>query len=123
MHRYRRREGVVEQLGGTVELVVGRAHRPAYVIGDIRVTNSTTYSDYVPPALASITQYGGKVLAVADNSELLDGGPMPERTVVVEFADAAAARRWYRSPEYQAALPIRLRSSEGRVFLIEGLSG
>ena len=77
----------------------------------------------MPAALASITQYGGKVLAVADNSELLDGGPMPERTVVVEFADAAAARRWYRSPEYQAALPIRLRSSEGRVFLIEGLSG
>jgi uncharacterized protein (DUF1330 family) len=96
---------------------------PAYVIGNISVTDPATYADYVPPALATITQYGGMVLAVADNAELLDGGPMPERTVVLEFPDAAAARRWYRSPEYQAALPIRLRSSEGRVFLIDGLPG
>jgi uncharacterized protein (DUF1330 family) len=96
---------------------------PAYVIGNIRVTDPATYSDYVPPALASIAQYGGMLLAAADSAELLDGGPMPERTVVLEFPDAAAARRWYRSPEYQAALPIRLRSSEGRVFLIEGLPG
>ena len=96
---------------------------PAYVIGNISVTDPATYADYVPPALATITQYGGMVLAVADNAELLDGGPMPERTVVLEFPDAAAARRWYRSPEYQAALPIRLGSSEGRVFLIDGLPG
>jgi len=96
---------------------------PPYVIGNIRVTDPAAYGDYVQPALATITQYGGMVLAVADNAELLDGGPMPERTVVLEFPDAAAARRWYRSPEYQAALPIRLRSSEGRVFLIDGLPG
>jgi len=93
-----------------------------YAIGNIRVTDAATYGDYVPSALASITQYGGKVLAVSDTAELLDGGPMPERTVVVEFPDAAAARRWYRSPEYQAVLPLRLKSSEGRVFLIDGLS-
>jgi uncharacterized protein (DUF1330 family) len=96
---------------------------PAYVVGDIRVTDHATYGDYVPPALASITKYDGKILAVADNAELLDGSPMPARTVILEFPDVAAARRWYRSPEYQAALPIRLRSSEGRVFLIDGFSG
>ena len=90
---------------------------PAYVIGNISVTDPATYADYVPPALTSITQYGGMVLAVSDDAELLDGGPMPDRTVVLEFPDAAAARRWYRSPEYQAALPLRLRSSEGRVFV------
>ena len=94
---------------------------PAYVIGDIRVTDTSQYETYVPPALASITQYGGRVLVAGPTLELLDGGPAPERTVVVEFPDAAAARRWYRSPEYQTALPIRLRSSQGRVFLIEGL--
>jgi uncharacterized protein (DUF1330 family) len=52
---------------------------PAYVIGNIRVTDPATYGDYVPPALATITQYGGMVLAVADTAELLDGGPMPDR--------------------------------------------
>ena len=93
---------------------------PAYVIGDIRVTDAAQYETYVPLALATITHYGGRVLAAGATLELLDGGPVPERTVV-EFPDAAAAGRWYRSPEYQAALPIRLRSSQGRAFLIEGI--
>jgi uncharacterized protein (DUF1330 family) len=94
---------------------------PAYVIGDIRVTDAATFGTYVQPAGASISQYGGKVLAAAGNAEVLDGGAAPERVVVIEFSDAEAARRWYRSPEYQAVLPIRLRSAQGRVFLIEGV--
>lgn len=93
---------------------------PAYVLGDIRVTDPARFDAYRTPAGASIAQYGGRALA-AGQAELLDGGPAPERVVVIEFPDADAARRWYQSPEYQAALPIRLRSSQGRVFLIEGM--
>jgi uncharacterized protein (DUF1330 family) len=94
---------------------------PAYVLGDIRVTDAATFGAYVSPAGATITKYGGKVLAASAKPEALDGAAPPERVVVIEFPDAAAARRWYQSPEYQAALPIRLRSSEGRVFLIDGI--
>lgn len=94
---------------------------PAYVIGEIRVTDPADFGTYVSPAGASIAKYGGKVLAAAGKAEVLDGSPAPERIVVIEFADIEAARRWYQSPEYQAALPIRLRSAEGRVFLIEGM--
>jgi uncharacterized protein (DUF1330 family) len=51
---------------------------------------------------------------------LLEGGPEPERIVVIEFPDADTARRWYRSEEYQSALKIRQSASHGRVFLVEG---
>ena len=94
---------------------------PAYVIGDIRVTDPVQFEAYRAPAGASVERYGGRLLAAAGNAELLDGGPAPELSVIIEFPDVAAARRWYQSPEYQAALPIRLRSSQGRAFLIEGL--
>ena len=50
----------------------------------------------------------------------LESGPMPERIFIIEFPNADAARRWYRSDEYQAVLKIRLSASHGRVFLIEG---
>ena len=40
--------------------------------------------------------------------------------VVIEFADIAAAKRWYNSPEYQEALKIRLANSTGRVLFVEG---
>jgi uncharacterized protein (DUF1330 family) len=92
----------------------------AYFLGDVRVTDPATFGTDVAPALETIIQYGGRVLALGD-AEILDGGPAPERTFAIEFPDAAEARRWYQSPDYQAVLPIRLRSSRGRIFLIEGM--
>src|ERR1700719_1260991 len=46
--------------------------------------------------------------------------PMPEGIFIIEFQTADAARRWYQSDDYQEALKVRLSSSRGRVFLIEG---
>jgi uncharacterized protein (DUF1330 family) len=92
---------------------------PAYVIAEVNVTNPTGYDSYRPLAGASIAQYGGKFLVRGGKSELLEGSPEPARIVVIEFADLAAAKRWYNSPEYQEALKIRLANSTGRVVLVE----
>ena len=93
---------------------------PAYFIAEIEVTNPTEYDRYRPLAGASIAQYGGKFLARGGKVDILEGGGTPKRVVVIEFVDAAAARRWYDSLEYQAALKIRLAASTGRVMLVEG---
>lgn len=93
---------------------------PAYFIAEVEVTNPAAYESYRPLAGASIAQYGGKFLARGGTAELLEGAPEPARVVVIEFADMAAAKRWYNSPEYQAALKIRLANSTGRAMLVEG---
>jgi uncharacterized protein (DUF1330 family) len=93
---------------------------PAYVIAEVQVTNPAGYEAYRPLAGASITQYGGKFLARGGKAELLEGSLDPARVVIIEFADTAAAKRWYHSPEYQEALKIRLANSTGRVILVEG---
>jgi uncharacterized protein (DUF1330 family) len=93
---------------------------PAYFIAEVEVTNPAGYESYRPLAGASIARYGGKFLARGGNTELLEGSPDPARVVVIEFADMAAAKRWYNSPEYQEALKIRLDNSRGRVLLVEG---
>jgi hypothetical protein len=36
---------------------------------------------------------------------LIEGRPEPKRIVILEFADTAAVKRWYNSPEYQKILP------------------
>ena len=59
-------------------------------------------------------------MARGGKTELLEGSPEPQRVVIIEFADVAAAKRWYNSPEYQKALPIRLANSTGRAFIVEG---
>jgi len=93
---------------------------PAYIIADIQVTDPAAYDGYRPLAAASIAQFGGRFVVRGGNVDLLEGEPRPERIVVIEFPDADAARRWYRSEEYQKALKIRQAASRGRVFLVEG---
>jgi uncharacterized protein (DUF1330 family) len=93
---------------------------PAYIIAEVEVTNPTGYEAYRPLAGTSIAQYGGKFVVRGGKAELVEGTQEPARIVVIEFADTAAAKRWYNSPEYQEALKIRLANSKGRVLLVEG---
>ena len=55
-------------------------------------------------------------------TELVEGGPEPKRVVILEFADKAAIKRWYNSPEYQKILPRRIDNATGRAFIVEGVS-
>jgi uncharacterized protein (DUF1330 family) len=92
----------------------------AYLIADIQVTDPAAYDQYRPLAAASIARFGGRFAVRGGKVDLLEGGPAPERIVVIEFADADTAHRWYHSDEYQSALKIRQSASRGRVFLVEG---
>ena len=92
----------------------------AYIIADIQVSDPVAYDDYRPLAAASIARFGGRFIVRGGKVDLLEGGPKPERIVVIEFPDVDTARRWYQSEEYQTALQIRRAASRGRVLLVEG---
>lgn len=94
---------------------------PTYIVGDLQITDPAVYQAHVPRALATIARFGGRVIAGdSGRIDLLEGDPMPERIFIIEFPTADAARRWYRSDDYQEALKARSSASHGRVFLIEG---
>jgi len=97
------------------------AHMPAYFVAEVDVTNPAGYEPYRAAVSATIAQYGGRYLTRGGAAELIEGGPEPKRVVILEFADTAAAKRWYNSPEYQKILPIRLANSTGRIFIVEGV--
>ena len=67
-----------------------------------------------------VERYGLKPLAVYGAAEAFEG-EAPDGVVLLEFPDAAAARAWYASPEYQAALPDRHKGAPYRALLLEGL--
>jgi uncharacterized protein (DUF1330 family) len=94
---------------------------PAYFVAEIELTNPAAYEPYRVAVPATIAQYGGRYLTRGGAAELIEGGPEPKRVVILEFADMAAAKRWYSSPEYQKILPIRVANSTGRVFIVEGV--
>lgn len=59
-------------------------------------------------------------LAVYGRIEVLEGDA-PDGVVILKFETLDAARAWYDSPEYQDALPHRLRGADYRAIIVEGL--
>lgn len=71
-------------------------------------------------ARSFVERYGLKPLSVYGASEAFEGAA-PDGIVLLEFPTADAARGWYESPEYQAALPDRHKGAQYRAILLEGL--
>jgi uncharacterized protein (DUF1330 family) len=95
---------------------------PAYLVAEVEITNRVGFEPYGTAVGATVTQHGGRFVVRGGATELIEGGPQPKTIVIAEFADAAALKRWYDSPEYQKILPSRLDNSTGRLFIVEGVS-
>ena len=95
---------------------------PAYLYGNIEVTDPAGYEAYrreVPPLIAA---HGGRYLVRGGAATVLEGGGTPQRQVIVEFPDMAHLRAFYMAPEYQRLIAIRQRASRGTLLAIEGVA-
>lgn len=91
----------------------------AYVIAGIDVTNRDDYRAYAEQTVASAKKVGGKFLAKGGEQRVIEGSA-PDRHVIIEFPSREIAENWYHSDEYQAILPIALRSSSRNIVIVEG---
>jgi len=94
---------------------------PVYFIGQVDLEDSDAYDRYMEQATPSVISAGAKVLAADDHVEPIEGDWHGKRAVIMEFADEAAFRAWYNSPEYQAARVIRLPAADLHAALVHGL--
>ena len=96
---------------------------PGYVISEadaiVDIPAVQKYGQAVPETLASFNHHfvvrGGK-------PQSLDGGEAPKGVVVIAFDSVEKAREWYDSAAYQAIKPLRLSSTKGRMFIVEGVT-
>jgi uncharacterized protein (DUF1330 family) len=77
-------------------------------------------ADYGPRASLAAQGHPLKPLAAYGALDQLEGEPI-EGAVILEFPDMAAARAWYDSPSYQAAVKFRHGGSTSTAFFIEGV--
>lgn len=49
-------------------------------------------------------------------------GEAPQAVIMLEFPTVEEANAWYDSPNYQAALPHRLKAADYRTIIVEGVS-
>ncbi len=91
---------------------------PAYVIGEVEITKPDAMKAYGPLIARAVEKFGGRYLARGAKPHVLEGGPA-HNVLIIEFADADTARRWYESPEYAAAKAVRAGASNLRLIVVE----
>lgn len=88
-----------------------------YLMVGLNITDPETYAQYVEHALPTLEQHGAEALVVSDSPVSHEGDSPFGRYVVLRFEDQQAFEAWYRSPEYQAAIPLRHKASEAGFFV------
>jgi uncharacterized protein (DUF1330 family) len=92
----------------------------AYVVARVTVTNPEAYAEYVKGATEAIRKYGGRPLVRGGAYEALEGDARP-RNVILEFESLEQAKRYYHSPEYQAAKAKREGAGIAEIVAVEGV--
>ena len=92
----------------------------AYFVIHNRVLNAEKMQEYIPKALESMAPYKPEILVLDENSTVVEGTTSLPRTIVIKFDSHEVMMAWYNSPEYRAALPLRLEATEGFAVLVDG---
>ena len=76
--------------------------------------------EYRAAAKTSMARYGARMLAGANDAEIIEGEPFGPRVVIVEFPSREAFHAWYGDPEYAGPLAMRLKATHGIALLVDG---
>jgi uncharacterized protein (DUF1330 family) len=82
------------------------------------VTMGPAIVEYLERIDATLAPFGGRFVVHGGKVERLEGQWRGD-LIVIGFPDRAHAQGWYRSPAYQAILPLRTANSVGDVILID----
>jgi uncharacterized protein (DUF1330 family) len=92
----------------------------AFVIAAETPQDESMFSEYRKAVPATLEAFGGKFIVRGGNLKLLEGEWPHSRLVIIEFPSREAAEGWYRSPEYQKIIGLRLSSTATNLIIVEG---
>ena len=93
-----------------------------YWLVRVDIADPEEYQKYIAANAAPFRKFGARFLVRGAPFENVEGGSRA-RNAVIEFPSFPAARDCWHSPEYQAAMKIRLPVSTADVVIIEGYEG
>jgi uncharacterized protein (DUF1330 family) len=94
----------------------------AYVVATETVKDEATFAKYRQEVMKTLAQFGGQFVVRGGNLTVLEGEWPHPRLVVIEFPSRAAAQDWYKSPDYQKVIPLRLASTVRNLVIVDGPS-
>lgn len=92
----------------------------AYFVVNCSIKDQALLDEYIQGATSAPPTVPVELLAMDNNSEVVEGTPAGSRTVLLKFASKDDLRTWYNSPGYQAVIGKRLAATEGFAVAVEG---
>jgi uncharacterized protein (DUF1330 family) len=89
-----------------------------YLVARGRISDQEMHDEYVARAVQTIPT-DARIVAFDLASEVVEGDPADERTVIIEYPSREAFRAWYDSAVYQEVLPLRLNSVPGALAVVD----
>ena len=94
----------------------------AYFIAQYVVNDPELYREYQKAAGPTIAASGGELVSFDVAAETIEGAPPGPHTVIVKFESTEAAKAWYESPDYQAAVGKRLAATKGYAIISQSMN-
>jgi uncharacterized protein (DUF1330 family) len=95
---------------------------PAYVIAAVTdAWDQDKLREYRERNTDVVAAHGGRFVARGGPHEVLEGEWNPQRLVIIEFPDMAAARAWHDSDDYAPLIELRQSASATDIVLVEGV--
>lgn len=92
-----------------------------YVVAQLRFTERAVYDRYQARFADVFRQFDGRVLVADESVEVLEGEWPRDKLVILEFPDAAEARRFHAAPAYRAIAIDRRLGADAVVLMAKGL--
>jgi uncharacterized protein (DUF1330 family) len=92
----------------------------AYYIGEHSITDGEAFDRYLAEVIPMIERAGGRYLTKPGSHQILEGDWKPNRVVIVEFPDLAAAKSWYESAEYRPLIALRQKAARDVMMIVDG---
>ena len=111
------------------EALRAQARPPAYLIGQIDVSDPKGYAEeYLPKAREIIKAHGGRLLAAAgaaaSGSQVVAiDGEAPKRVVIYVYPSMDALQAWRNDPEYVQVRRVGEKYAKYHTFAVEGAAG
>ena len=92
----------------------------AYLIAVETVHDEAMFAEYRKQVIATLEAFGGRFVARGGKLTVLEGEWQHPRTVIIEFPSRESAEGWYKSPDYQKIIGLRLKSTSGNLVILDG---
>jgi uncharacterized protein (DUF1330 family) len=92
----------------------------AYFISEFKVTDPEGIRPYSTAVEATFKPFGGRFVVRGGKVVSVEGAPI-DRVIMIAFPSRDLAQAWYASDAYGVIRPIRQRSAEARVYIMDAL--